>query len=156
LAHSERSYSNSLKAGQLLNKPIQFDPWMRHKEYLSPQISVTFQRPYSIILKGVSSISLHHCTLMMNFCKLWLKQDTQVVLRARICSSLSHIQKACFTGLKSGNLQCVFFITLLQHILRAVLRGVLHLVIEDDHSPHITAQVNNVGEVPHTSSWQRD
>jgi len=150
------SYSNSLKAGQLLNKPNQCDPWMGDKEYFSPQMSVTFERPYSIILKGVSSISLHHCTLMMNFCKLWLKQDMQVVLKVGICSSLSHIQKACFTGLKSGTLQCVFFISLLQNILRALLPGVHHLGSEDDHSPHTIAHVKNVGEVPHTSSWQSD
>jgi len=155
LVHKDHT-PNSLKAGQILNKPMQCDLWMGHKEYFSPQISVTFQRPYSIIFKGVSSISLHHCTVMMNFCKLWLKQDMQVVLRVRMCSSLSHIQKACFTGLKSGNLQCEFFIRLLQHILRAVLRGVHHLGIEDDHSPYITAEVNIVGEVPHTSSWQSD
>ena len=78
----------------------------------------------------------------------------QVVLRAGICSC--HIQKACFTGLKSGNLQYVFFTRLLQHTPRTVLRGVHHLGIEDDHSPHITAQVKNVGEVPHTPSWQSD
>lgn len=93
LAHSERSYSNSLKAGQLLNKPIHCYPSMRNKEYFSPQTSITFQKPYSIILKGVSSISLHHCTLMMNFCKICLKQDMQVVLKVGICTSLSHIQK---------------------------------------------------------------
>ena len=129
---------------------------MGHKEYFSPQISVTFWRPYSIILKSVSSLSLHHCTLMTNFCRLWLKQDMQVVLEVANYSSLSHIQKACFTGLKSGNLQCVFFISLLQNILRALLPGVHHLGSEDDHSPHTTAPVKNVGEVPHTSSWQSD
>lgn len=155
MAHSEVSYSNSLKADQLLNKTIQCDPWMGYKEYFSPRISVTFQRPYTIILKSVSSISLHHCT-SMNFCILWLKKDMQVVLKVGICSSLSHIQKACFTGLKSGNLQCVFFISLLQNILRTLLPGVNHLGSEDNHSPHTTAQVKNVGEVPHTSSWQSD
>jgi hypothetical protein len=36
--------------------------------------------------QDVSSISLHHCTLMMNFCKLWLKEDIQVVFKVGICS----------------------------------------------------------------------